>query len=105
MQNEKFLTFLKSYSELLTEDVKTGIYKGRKVTLEKPFRLGKGEKKKFGVYVKNDKGNVIIVKFGAKGYRIKKNNPEARKNFKARHNCDDVTDKTKSSWWSCHWSW
>jgi hypothetical protein len=105
MELESFSVFLKHYSEALNEGTKTGEYKGRKVTLEKPFRLGKDEKKKFGVYVKSDKGNVILVKFGAKGYRIKKDNPEARKNFRARHNCDSATDKTKSSWWSCHWSW
>ena len=31
----------------------------QKKTLNKPFRLPSGSKKKFGVYVKNDKGNVV----------------------------------------------
>ena len=36
-------------------------YQGKKVSLNKPFRTPK-EKKKFAVYVKNDKGNVIARK-------------------------------------------
>jgi hypothetical protein len=28
-----------------------------------------------------------------------------RANFKARHNCDEKTDKLKPGYWSCNWSW
>jgi hypothetical protein len=28
-----------------------------------------------------------------------------RENFKARHNCDEKTDKLKPGYWSCNWSW
>lgn len=28
-----------------------------------------------------------------------------RENFKARHNCDEKTDKLSPGWWSCNWSW
>ena len=35
-----------------------------KKSLGKPFRLPPGSKKKFGVYVKNENGNIVIVKFG-----------------------------------------
>jgi hypothetical protein len=80
-------------------------YQGRKVKLNKPMQ---GDTKKFKVYVKNDKGNVIKVNFGhggssAKGktLRIKKDNPEARKSFRARHNCDSPGPKTKARYWSC----
>jgi hypothetical protein len=80
-------------------------YKGRTVTLNKPMQ---GTTKKFQVYVKNEKGNVIKVNFGfggtsAKGkvMRIKKSNPERRKSFRARHNCDNPGPKTKARYWSC----
>lgn len=75
-------------------------YDGRKVTLNDPFRL-KDDEKKFGVYVKNDKGNVVIVKFGDADMEIKRDDPERRKSFRARHNCDDKKDKTTAGYWSC----
>lgn len=28
-----------------------------------------------------------------------------RANFKARHNCDEKTDKLKAGYWSCNYSW
>jgi hypothetical protein len=84
-------------------------YQGRKVTLNKPTR---GDVKKFKVYVKDPKtGNVKKVNFGhggssakAKGektMKIRKSNPKARKNFRARHNCDNPGPKTKARYWSC----
>lgn len=73
---------------------------GRKVTLNKPFRTPDGPKK-FSVYVKNDKGNVVKVNFGDPNMRIKKNIPERRKSFRARHNCDNPGPKWKARYWSC----
>tara|TARA_R100000664_G_scaffold33077_1_gene49277 strand:- start:727 stop:1857 length:1131 start_codon:yes stop_codon:yes gene_type:complete len=79
-------------------------YQGRKVKLNKPMQ---GDSKKFKVYVKNDKGNVVKVNFGqggdAKGgtMRIRKSNPKARANFRARHNCDNPGPKYKARYWSC----
>ena len=79
-------------------------YQGRKVELNKPFRLNDG-KKKFGVYVKNDKGNVVQVKFGDPKLDIKRDDPERRRNFRARHNCDNPGPKYKARYWSCRmWS-
>ena len=76
--------------------------KGKK--LNKPFRTPGGPKK-FSVYVKNDKGNVIKVNFGDPNMRIKDNIPGRRKNFRARHNCDNPGSKTKARYWSCRqWS-
>jgi hypothetical protein len=75
-------------------------YQGRKVTLNKPFRTPDGPKK-FAVYTKNDKGKVVIVRFGDKNMKIKKNIPERRRSFRARHNCDQKTDKTTPGYWSC----
>jgi hypothetical protein len=87
------------------EDLNEAKYKGRTVTLNKPMQ---GDVKKSQVFVKNEKGNVIKVNFGfggtsAKGkvMRIKKSNPERRKNFRARHNCDNPGPKTKARYWSC----
>ena len=80
-------------------------YQGRKVQLGK---IMQGDIKKFKVYVKNDKGKVVKVNFGfggksAKGKRmvIKKNNPERRKSFRARHNCDNPGPRWKPRFWSC----
>ena len=76
-------------------------YEGRKVKLNDPFRLPTGSSKKFGVYVKNEKGNVIKVTFGDPNSEIKRDNPGRLKNFRARHNCDTPGPKTKARYWSC----
>jgi len=79
-------------------------YQGKKVELNKPRRLS-GENKKFGVYVKNDKGNIVQVKFGDPKLDIKRDDPERRRNFRARHNCDSPGPKHKARYWSCKmWS-
>jgi hypothetical protein len=75
-------------------------YQGRKVTLNKPFRTSDGPKK-FAVYTKNEKGTVVIVRFGDPNMKIKKNIPERRKSFRARHNCDNPGPKWKARYWSC----
>jgi hypothetical protein len=75
-------------------------YQGKKVTLNKPFYTP-GERKKSAVYVKNDSGNVIKVRFGDPNMEIKRDNPERRKNFRARHNCAQAKDKTTPKFWSC----
>lgn len=79
-------------------------YKGKKVTLNKPFRTPGGPKK-FSVYVKNDKGNVVKVNFGDQNMEIKRDDAERRKSFRARHNCDNPGPKWKARYWSCKfWS-
>lgn len=79
-------------------------YDGKKVTLNKPFRTPSGPKK-FAVYVKNSEGNVVIVRFGDKNMEIKRDDPERKKSFRARHNCDSKKDKTSAGYWSClFWS-
>ena len=76
-----------------------------KKTLNKPFRLKDG-KKKFGVYVKSPKtGNTIMVKFGDPNMEIKRDDPDRRRSFRARHKCDTAKDKTTPRYWSCKfWS-
>jgi len=73
-------------------------YRGRKVKLGKPMA---GDVKKFKVYVKNPKGNVVKVNFGQKGMKIKKSNPARRRSFRARHNCDNPGPRHKARYWSC----
>jgi hypothetical protein len=90
-------------SEMETEDSYASEYQGRKVTLNKPFRTSNGPKK-FAVYVKNESGNVVIVRFGDPNMTIKKNIPERRKSFRARHNCDNPGPKWKARYWACK-SW
>ena len=81
------------------EDLQEAEYQGRKVKLNK---IMQGDKKKFKVYVKNDKGNVVKVSFGdTTGLSIKRDDPERRKAFRARHNCDQKKDKTTPGYWSC----
>ena len=76
--------------------------KGKK--LNKPFRTSKGPKK-FSVYVKNEKGNVVKVNFGDPNMEIKRDDPARRKSFRARHNCENPGPKTKARYWSCKmWS-
>ena len=76
---------------------------GRKVTLNKPFRTPDGPKK-FSVYVKNDKGNVVKVNFGDPNMEIKKDIPARRKSFRARMRCDTPGPKYKARYWACK-SW
>ena len=79
---------------------KAAEYQGRKVKLGKPFRTPDGPKK-FSVYVKNDKGNVVKVNFGDPNMEIKKDNPKRRKSFRARHRCDTPGPRWKARYWSC----
>ena len=61
-----------------------------------------GGNKKFKVYVKDPgTGNVKTVRFGDPNMEIKRDDPERRKNFRARHNCDNPGPKTKARYWSC----
>lgn len=84
------------------EDLDEAEYKGKDVPLNKPKR---GGPKKFYVYVKNKKGNVVKVNFGAEGggqnLSVKLDDPKRRKAFSDRHNCKDKTDKTSPGYWSC----
>tara|TARA_Y100000592_G_scaffold68700_1_gene106745 strand:- start:6901 stop:8043 length:1143 start_codon:yes stop_codon:yes gene_type:complete len=89
--------------ELLRKDKKSDAaeYQGRKVTLNKPFRTPDGPKK-FSVYTKNEKGNVVKVNFGDPNMEIKRDDPARRKSFRARHKCDTAPGpKWKARYWSC----
>ena len=80
---------MKTFKEFI--EIEEAEYKGKKVNLNKPFRSNDG-KKKFYVYVKNEKGNVIKLGFG---------DPNME-NFRARHQCDtNPGPKWKARYWSC----
>ena len=86
---------LNSWGEL-TEKAE---YDGRPVELNNPT---KGDTKKYKVYVKNDKGNVVKVEFGDPNMEIKRDDPGRRANFRARHQCDtNPGPKYKARYWSC----
>jgi hypothetical protein len=74
--------------------------KKKKVHLNKPFRTPGGPKK-FAVYVKNDKGNIVLVRFGDPNMEIKRDDPKRRKSFRARHHCDNPGPKWKAQYWAC----
>tara|TARA_B100000579_G_C22242465_1_gene581083 strand:+ start:39 stop:455 length:417 start_codon:yes stop_codon:yes gene_type:complete len=101
---KELVEFLKHYKP----EVNEAEYQGRKVKLGKPTR---GDVKKFKVYVKNPKGNVVKVNFGHGGssakkagqktMQIQKDIPSRRKAFRARHNCDNPGPRHKARYWSC----
>jgi hypothetical protein len=87
------------------EEVNEAEYQGRKVKLGKPMR---GDVKKYKVFVKDPKtGNVKKVNFGDPNMEIRRDDPKARKSFRARHGCGTprASDRTKAAYWSCRmWS-
>lgn len=102
--------------QLLETDIGTfGVFEGKKVPLdfplmedeEKNVELNKpkrGGSKKFYVYVRDpETKNIKKVEFGdTTGLKVKIDDPEARKSFAARHNCDAKKDKTKPGYWACN---
>ena len=95
-QIEESCTELNEWGEVTEVDAKSG------KELNNPT---KGDVKKYKVYVKNAKGNVIKVEFGDPNMSIQRDDPKARANFRARHNCDQKKDKTTAGYWSCKfWS-
>ena len=96
--------YMMSEKEMDEPKMATASDKNKGKRLNKPFRTPSGPKK-FSVYVKNENGNVVKVNFGDPNMRIKDNIPGRRKNFRARHNCDNPGPKTKARYWSCRqWS-
>jgi len=93
-ETQDFINFMKEHRSEINE----AEYQGRDVKLGK---IMQGDVKKFKVYVNNDKGNVVKVNFGQKGMTIKKDNPGARKSFRARMNCDSPGPRWKARYWSC----
>ena len=113
MYNENELKNLnESDLEILETDIgEFDLYEGEEVPLDFPLteepdvelnKPKRGGSKKYYVYVRNDKGNIIKVQFGdSTGLSAKINDPEARKSFVARHKCSEKNDKTKPGYWAC----
>ena len=102
--SEGFKMSFKKFAEevnewgILPSTITEAQYQGKTVTLNKPVR---GGTKKFYVYVKNEKGNVIKLGFGDPNMEIKRDDPARRRSFRARHNCDNPGPKWKARYWSC----
>jgi hypothetical protein len=85
---------------MVDEELEEAEYRGKDVPLNKPKR---GGSKKFYVYTKNKKGNVVKVSFGGTtGLNVKIDEPGARSSFAARHKCATKKDKTKPGYWACN---
>ena len=109
-EHSENFNFNESDKELLNTDIGlTDIYDNKEILLDYPYidnslneekdvelhSPKRGGAKKFYVYVKNEKGNIIKVQFGdTSGLKAKINDPAARASFVARHQCDKKNDKT-----------
>jgi len=87
------------YEDLVVEESE---FEGRKVKLNDTIRTSENPNKKFKVYVKNEKGNVVVVSFGDPNLSIKRDDPKRRASFRARHGCDNPGPKWKAKYWSCY---
>ena len=68
--------------------------------LNKPMR--DDGNKKFKVFVRDPStGNIVTVRFGDPNMEIKRDNPERRSSFRARHKCSEQKDITSAAYWSC----
>jgi hypothetical protein len=83
------------------EELHEAEYRGRKVNLNKPFRTPSGPRK-FGVYTKNEKGNVVKVGFGQPGMRVNNSDPKKARSFQKRMRCDNPGPKWSAKYWSCN---
>lgn len=112
--NEGRYTLTEVDKQILETDIgEFEVYEGEIVPLdcpmimeEKDVELNKpkvGGSKKYYVYVKDPStGNIKKVSWGdTTGLKVKISDPEARKSFAARHQCDQQKDKTKASYWAC----
>lgn len=112
-ENINKIAFTETELEFLATDIGTfGLFEGQEVPLDLPLldedtkvklnRPKRGGSKKFYVYVKNGRGNVVKVSFGdTSGLSAKINNPKSRKAFAARHKCKSKTDKSSAGYWAC----
>jgi hypothetical protein len=51
-----------------------------------------------------DNGQEKLIHFGADGYKHNYSS-EAKKNFRARHNCDEANDKLSARYFACRNLW
>lgn len=104
-KNEAYLEQIikEEYQAVLAEKKKKKSAKD-KMKCNSPRRIRKGEaghgKKKFVVKA-CDGGTEKIIRYGDAGLKIKRKQKGRRKNFRARHNCDNPGSKLKARYWSC----
>ncbi len=71
----------------------------------KPRRIRRGEpgygRQKFVVLARNAAGEERTIRYGDANAEIRRDNEQARQNFRARHNCDDARDILTARYWSC----
>jgi hypothetical protein len=70
-----------------------------KMPCNKPKRNVQGDKK--SVVKACEDGEEKLVRFGDANMTIKKSDPERRKSFRVRHNCDEDKSKLSAGYWSC----
>ena len=107
---DKFSTYTENRIDAICEEcdlyedleITEAEFDGKKVKLNDPIRTSENPNKKFKVYVKNDKGNIVVVRFGDPNMEIKRDDPKRRANFRARHGCDNPGPKWKAKYWSCY---
>lgn len=73
-----------------------------KMACNRPQRSPNPNKKK--VVKACEGGQEKIIHFGASGYGHNYS-PEARKSFRARHNCDEPGSKLGARYWACKNLW
>ena len=83
------------------EELEEAEYRGRKINLNRPFRTPGGPRK-FAVYTKNDKGNIVKVGFGQPGMRVNNDDPAKARSFRKRMRCDNPGPRWRAKWWSCN---
>jgi hypothetical protein len=91
----------KGLPERVDRNLEEAEYKGKKVTLNKPFRTPGGPKKS-AVYVDPDgDGKAKIVRFGDPNLSIKKHRPARKRSYCARSSGQgNLTDKGSANYWS-----
>ena len=108
MSLDKFKQFREEQIDNICEGMYDNIeleeaeYQGKTVTLNDPIRTSENPNKKFKVYVRGPKGNVVVVRFGDPNMEIKRGDPKRRASFRARHGCDNPGPKWKAKYWSCY---
>lgn len=90
-----------SHLSVIKRVIAEATYKGRKVSLNKPFRTPGGPKKS-AVYVDPDgDGKAKIVRFGDPKLSIKKNQPARKRSYCARSSGQgNLTKKDSANYWS-----
>lgn len=71
-----------------------------KMPCNKPRRTP-GHSTKKSIVKACENGQEKVVRFGDQHMKIRKNDPDRRRNFRARHSCDEKKSKMSAGYWSC----